>query len=108
MKKTKNDLLSGYKTYDPKTEGYGSPNEWKKSFRQRMGIDEARTILSEDNPYTILGVAITATFEEVKKAYRTLAKLNHPDKHQDEVEKYTELFKKIIAAYTVLENKLKK
>lgn len=47
--------------------------------------------------YSILGVEETATQDEIKKAYRKLAKENHPDKGGDE-----ELFKQISVAYDIV------
>ena len=56
------------------------------------------------DPYNILGVDKTASDKEIKKAYRKLAKENHPDK----VEGNEEKFKEIADAYETLGNPQKK
>ena len=48
--------------------------------------------------YRTLGVPNTATEKEITKAYRKLAKENHPDSHPGREER----FKEISTAYTVL------
>ena len=35
------------------------------------------------NPYSVLGISENATDEQVKSAYRELAKKYHPDNYQD-------------------------
>ncbi len=59
----------------------------------------------DDNHYTMLGVAKNASADDIKKAYRTLARKWHPDRNQDNKEEATAMFKKINAAYSAL-NKL--
>ena len=55
------------------------------------------------NYYEILGVGIQATEEEMKRAYRDLAKRYHPDIHKGNPG-YEEKFKLISEAYTTLSN----
>src|SRR4028119_22879 len=51
--------------------------------------------------YSILGVAKDATGEEIKKAYRKLARDNHPDSKPGDT-KAEERFKAVAEAYSVL------
>jgi len=57
--------------------------------------------------YEVLGMAKTATPEELKKAYRKLALKYHPDKNQGD-KKAEERFKQISEAYAVLSDKDKR
>lgn len=54
-----------------------------------------------ENYYETLGVKNTASFEEIKAAYKSLAKKYHPDKHQGD-KYYEDQFKKINSAYQTL------
>lgn len=53
------------------------------------------------NPYSILGISENATDDEVKKAYRTLARKYHPDANVDNPNKemYEKKFKEVQNAY---------
>ena len=56
--------------------------------------------------YKILGVSRTATPEEIKKAYRTLARKYHPDVSKEA--NAEEKFKEVGEAYEVLRDKEKR
>jgi len=56
------------------------------------------------NYYKLLGVKQDASKKEITKAYRKNAMKIHPDKHPNQVEKYTELFKELEHAHTVLKD----
>lgn len=51
--------------------------------------------------YAVLGVGKDATADEIKKAYRKLARANHPDSNPDDAAKH-EKFKSVAEAYDVV------
>ena len=55
--------------------------------------------------YEILGLELGANREDIRKAYLKMALRNHPDRHIDNKEHYTEKFKEISEAYDKLYNK---
>ena len=55
------------------------------------------------NPYTELDVSVTASTEEIKQRYRTLAQMHHPDKGGNE-----EVFKRIKLAYEILSDPIRR
>lgn len=102
-KKTFAEIAAARKRYNPAVEGYGSPDEWMGSFRERMGVGEAKEVLKGKGPRGVLGVAANATWEEIKKAFRKLALETHPDR-APEAEKAAAAirFKEVMAAYSLL------
>ncbi|GGE19758.1 molecular chaperone DnaJ [Polymorphobacter glacialis] len=59
------------------------------------------------DPYQVLGIGRGASQPEIKKAYRKLAKENHPDRNADNA-KALELFKEANSAYELLSDTDKK
>ncbi|KAH6913265.1 hypothetical protein BKA70DRAFT_1384180, partial [Coprinopsis sp. MPI-PUGE-AT-0042] len=63
------------------------------------GQEEASNVVDY---YQILDVAEDATADEIKKSFRRLALIHHPDKNHDNIEEATKKFATIQQAYEVL------
>ena len=63
--------------------------------------------MSEKDLYNILGVSREATQDEIKRAYRRLARKYHPDMNDGDEEK-AEKFKQITEAYDILSDSAKR
>jgi curved DNA-binding protein CbpA len=55
-----------------------------------------------DDPYTVLGVPRTAADDDIRKAYRKLAKELHPDLNPANRGAAEERFKKVTGAYEII------
>ena len=58
--------------------------------------------------YDLLGIPRTASDDEIKKAFRKLARKYHPDVNRDDPKTAEAKFKEINEAYSVLSNKQKR
>lgn len=52
--------------------------------------------------YKILQIDRHATLEDIKKAYKKLAIIHHPDKNIEKEEESVEIFRQISEAYEIL------
>src|SRR4051812_49753210 len=57
--------------------------------------------MAQRDPYSVLGVERKASADEIKKAYRKLARQYHPDRNPDDP-KAEERFKEIQSAYDIV------
>jgi DnaJ-class molecular chaperone len=62
----------------------------------------------ETEYYDLLGVKPDASEEDIKKAYKIVAKKEHPDKHPNNREEATKKFQKINEAFTVISDPQKR
>lgn len=80
---------------------------YEEAHRNNTSRQRSRYINTE-KPYAVLGLKTDASMEEVKKAYRNLAKTYHPDKVRNPTlkEQAKQQFQVLTEAYETLKNKL--
>jgi hypothetical protein len=83
-----------YKTYDPEAEGYGSADQWRAVFAGLFAP------LKDDEPFQVLGIPASSTWDQIKTAYRRLAASTHPDRGGS-----SEAFCRVREAFEVLKNR---
>ena len=97
--KKNKDKYSSSKFYTPNSNNNSNQNNNSSTYVKYFKLSE----LNDNNPYNCLDVSQLATEEEIRKAYKKLILINHPDKGGD-----SDQFNKIHEAYQMLSNPVTK
>ncbi len=88
-----------------KSHGY---NESKKEESTKQKVDERYKQFYSSSPYEVLGVKPSDDFLIIKKSYRALVRIYHPDLNPQNIELFTEITQNLNNAYEKLQKEYKK
>ena len=83
-----------------KSNGY---NESKKEESTKQKVDERYKQFYSSSPYEVLGVKASDDFSIIKKSYRALVRIYHPDLNPHDIELFTEITQNLNNAYEKLQ-----
>lgn len=83
-----------------KSNGY---SESKKEESTKQKVDEKYKQFYSSSPYEVLGVKPSDDFLIIKKSYRTLVRIYHPDLNPQNIELFTEITQNLNNAYEKLQ-----
>ena len=83
-----------------KSNGY---NESKKEESTKQKVDEKYKQFYSSSPYEVLGVKPSDDFSIIKKSYRALVRIYHPDLNPQNIELFTEITQNLNNAYEKLQ-----
>ena len=83
-----------------KSHGY---NESKKEESTKQKVDDKYKQFYSSNPYEVLGVKPSDDFSIIKKSYRALIRIYHPDLNPQDIEFFTEITQNLNNAYEKLQ-----
>lgn len=97
LKKRKHNVWTDPSPYGTYKGERGNPRQWRAGFEEVWGYAKSvdvGDVKVEGSPYSVLGLDPTATFDEVKAAFRKLVLRHHPDHGGDK-----ETCRRVIAAF---------
>ena len=114
-RKERTETQEEWEPWEEFSQHYGDASEYADfdfadAFRrqqQRQNPRRKTTVSVSSREYAVLGVKNTASMDEVKQAYRRMAREYHPDLHPHEKEKYTLKMAEINAAFEAISRQRK-
>ncbi|XP_008812239.1 chaperone protein dnaJ 20, chloroplastic-like [Phoenix dactylifera] len=83
--------------------GLSSSSSFSSSFRTLAAVEEGGFVGAKGSLYELLGISEGGSYDEIKKAYKQLARKYHPDvSPPDRTEEYTRRFIEVQEAYETL------
>lgn len=97
-------------SYEEKTNNsYNQEEKQEQYYEEEVKKEEAKEEYGEyerfysDSAYIVLGVSTNDDFSTIKKSYRMLIRIYHPDLNPDNIKLFTEITQNINSAYEKLE-----